>query len=83
MAFLHELFRYRNKYFLETGTGQGDITQLVADSGIFEKIYTLDISPISRFQDSKTIHTFQADSTTDLFSLIRDISEPITFFLNT
>ena len=83
MAFLHELFRYRNKYFLETGTGQGDITQLVADSGIFEKIYTLDISPISRFQDSKTIHTFQADSTIDLFSLIRDISEPITFFLNT
>jgi hypothetical protein len=83
MAFLHELFRYRNKYFLETGTGQGDITQLVADSGVFETIYTLDVNSVTRFQDSKVIHTFQADSASDLFSLTRDILEPITFFFNT
>ena len=89
MAFMNELFRYRNKYFLETGTGQGDITQRIADSGCFETIYTLEASKelyetaVKRFEDKKTIHCFNADSTRELQFLIRDITQPITFFFNT
>lgn len=89
MAFLHELLRYRNKYFLETGTGQGDITQLIADSGCFETIYTLEASKelyetaVKRFEDTKSIHCFNANSARELQFLIRDIYDTITFFFNT
>ena len=89
MAFLHELFRYRNKYFLETGTGQGDITQLIADSGCFKTIYTLESSKelyeaaVKRFEDKKNINCFHADSKSELLYLIHDIQETMTIFLHT
>ena len=88
MPFVRDLLRYTNKYFLETGTYQGDTTQLVADSGLFEKIYTVEFSEIlhrdavSRFAQTPAVHCFHASSRTDLWTLIQDIRDPITFWLD-
>lgn len=88
MPFIPELLKYRNKYFVETGTYKGETTQLVADSGFFDTIYTLEYDDtfytdaVKKFESTPNVHCFHGTSRTDLFFVIKDIDQPITFWLD-
>jgi hypothetical protein len=88
MTILHEVLRYRNKYFLETGTDQGDIAEKVEQSGFFDSIllirYDKDIYEHCkrRFESTPSITCYYLQNPTELLFIIKDIANPITFYLN-
>lgn len=79
--------KYPNKYFVETGTYIGDSVQLALDAG-FENVMSIELSEKycalarERFRDNKKVKIYQGDSSKMLKYVIRDIREPITFWLD-
>jgi hypothetical protein len=82
---------FPNRYWVETGTYRGDAIQLAKDGG-FQFIRSMDIDPanaqfcVNRFdlkrRPSPYLKLFTGDSAEDLWSMIADICEPITFWLD-
>lgn len=82
---------YPNKYGVETGTYRSDGVAAFLDAG-FEHIRTIDIDPeaarfcSNRFWLKKNTHLdikcFTGNSATMLWDMIKDINEPIVFFLD-
>jgi hypothetical protein len=85
------LAKYPNKWFIESGTFRSDAIALALDAG-FEHIRTIDIDPeaaifcSNRFWLTKNTHLdikcYTGDSAVMLWEMIRDIDEPITFWLD-
>jgi len=42
-------FNFQNKYFIETGLERGDGLQMALDSGVFEKLFSIEINPTVLF----------------------------------
>lgn len=82
------LAQYPNEYFVETGSYLGDAVQLAIEAG-FKKIRTIDIDwrNVVKCKQRFALATEETifltgDSSTDLGSMIQDITEPITFWLD-
>lgn len=82
---------YQNRYGVETGTWRSDGVAAFLDAG-FAHIRTIDIDPeartfcANRFWLTKNTHLdircYTGDSAEMLWDMIKDINEPITFFLD-
>jgi hypothetical protein len=82
-----ELFqKYMNPVFIETGTFQGKGVQQALDAG-FSKIYSIELSIelynecVQGFNNDK-VFLLLGDSAEVLPTLIKEINEPITFWLD-
>jgi hypothetical protein len=90
MPFINELFKYINNVFLETGTFKGDTLFNIANNKLCspEKIISLELSDIfydnclKRFKNNSNIVLYKANSKYDLYNIIQDIDQPITFWLD-
>lgn len=90
-AFKQELLKeyavnYRLKTFVETGTLEGDM--VAALNGIFDRIYSIELSPIyfekakKRFADFPQIEIIQGDSGLILKRLMDTLTKPTLFWLD-
>lgn len=88
MPFVNQLLEYTNAVFLETGTYRGDTTNKVLQSKRFDEIITMELSTHyydlakTRFQDHDNVKVILGNSRTDLWDVIKDITVPITFWLD-
>jgi hypothetical protein len=79
--------RYPNKFFVETGTYLGDSVQLALDAG-FEHVVSIELSEKycalaqTRFWNNPKVRIYNGDSGMVLLDIIKDIQEPITFWLD-
>lgn len=77
----------KNSIFVETGSYWGDGIQVALDTG-FDKIISLECNEIyynhclNRFSNQKNVQLYLGDSSVDLFDIIKDIDEPVTFWLD-
>ena len=83
-----ELFkRFPNPHFCETGTHRGNGVALALEAG-FEDCRSIELHAGNyeackeRFKDDCRVKLYFGDSSKMLSSMISDISEPITFFLD-
>lgn len=78
---------YKRDVFVETGTFGGDGIQKALDAG-FNIIYSLDIdfnqirNVRHRFKNTPNVHVYWKDSSYQLWDVIKDINEPVTFWLD-
>ena len=76
-----------NKVFIETGSFKGDGIQRAIDAG-FERIISIEYTPsyydicVERFKENKNVTIIQGDSVEVLPSILKDIKEGITFWLD-
>jgi len=85
------LAEYSNRWFVETGSYRGDAIDLALSAG-FSQVRSMDIDPENikfcrnRFDlfrhPMPWIQLYLGDSAEDLWSMIQDICEPITFWLD-
>lgn len=79
--------KYKNKYFVESGTYEGDGITNALIAG-FKEIYSIELAPyfyekaLKKFRKNKNVHIILGDSGTVLWEVIKDIDEPITFWLD-
>lgn len=77
----------KNRFFVETGSCQGDGIQNAIDSG-FAYIYSVELADYyyiycqGRFHDVRNVVLVHGDSTKQLWRMIENIMEPITFWLD-
>jgi hypothetical protein len=83
-----QLSKYtNNKIFIETGSLVGDGIQRALDAG-FEKVISIEChqgyyeTSKERFKDNDNVEVILGDSSKDLYDIIKDIDEPITFWLD-
>jgi hypothetical protein len=87
MPFVKELLHYKNDYFVETGTYQGDTLDIVINNG-FKNIYSIELSDvfyyncIKKFLKNQNVKLFKGNSRYDLHKIISNINSPITFWLD-
>lgn len=78
---------YKNKYFVETGSHNGDGIQKAIEAG-FENIISIELSDkyfdrcVQRFKDNKNVTIIKGDSALVLNDVIKDINCSITFWLD-
>ena len=78
---------FRQKIFVETGTFGGDGIQKALDAG-FEQVRSIEVHPNliagarQRFNDRPNVKIYQGDSSCDLWSVIADLDQPATFWLD-
>ncbi len=90
MPFIDELFVHIRDIFVETGTFQGDTIYKVANNDACkpDKIISLELSDVffnrcvNRFSDNPNILLHKANSKYDLYSIIKNIDSPMTFWLD-
>jgi len=91
MPFVDHIFDYvNNDVFLETGTFQGDTVSKILNKDGFKpsKIISLELSKVffercvKRFENDPSVVIHQANSKYDLYSTIKNIDVPITFWLD-
>ena len=90
MPFIDALLSYQNPVFLETGTHHGDTIYKIANNNFYNplKIYSLELSDVffnmskKRFENNINIFLYKANSKYDLYNIIKDINDPITFWLD-
>jgi len=81
------LGKYKNKYFVETSSCNGDGIQKALDAG-FAEIYSIELSPMyaehcrERFKDQPNVHIVEGDSAVVLWDVIKALDAPITFWLD-
>jgi len=81
------LNKYLNPIFVETGTYFGEGVAAAQEAG-FEKIYSIEVSPLihakvsKTFSDDEKVTIVCGDSTKILWSVIESIDEKITFLLD-
>jgi hypothetical protein len=79
--------KYKNKIFLETGSYLGEGIQQALNAG-FEKVVSIELSDKyfsicqNRFSDNSNVTIVKGDSFKVLPDIIKDINEPITFWLD-
>ena len=87
MPFVNELLQYKNRYFIETGTYEGNTVETVLNNG-FKNVYTMGTSHVfyenclKRFIYNKNVKIFKGNSRYDLYKIISNINTSITFWLN-
>jgi len=81
------LNKYHNNFFLETGSNIGEGIQVALNAG-FKNIISIDVEEKyvnickKRFADFPNVKVLLGDSSKDLFNIISEINEPITFWLD-
>lgn len=76
-----------NRVFIETGSSVGEGIQRALLSG-FQEIHSIELSPkhffvcTERFRCNPIVNLHFGDSGKDLFDIIKNINEPITFWLD-
>ncbi len=84
---LDVLSKYKNMYFVETGTYLGDTVNNALKIG-FNNIYSIELSEdlyvqnIEKYQNNKNVSLFCGDSSKILFDVIKNINSKITFWLD-
>lgn len=82
--------KYKNPYFIETGTGTGECVRLALSMG-FKKVISIEIDPIRQEENKKKFAKYIADgrvtlitgdSITELDKLMSSIDSPATFWLD-
>jgi len=79
--------KYFNRHFVETGSWHGDGVWCARHAG-FDSVRSIELSPslfqqcVNRFKDDNRVKLYQGDSGASLGSVIADINEPITFWLD-
>jgi hypothetical protein len=79
--------KFLKRVFIETGSYRGDGIQLALDAG-FEQVYSIElgidlyINCTYRFAGIDKVHLLNGDSAVTLPSLLNDIDEPVTFWLD-
>ena len=87
MPFINELLKYKNDYFVETGTYEGDTTEFALNNG-FKNVYSIELSDvfyyncIKRFIYNPNVKIFKGNSRYDLYKMISNINSQITFWLD-
>lgn len=90
MPFTNELLKYKNDVFVETGTFQGDTIDILLQSDGFKdsQIYSLELSDVfyerckAKYANHDNVTIVHANSKYELFSVIKNINTPITFWLD-
>lgn len=89
MEIKHEVFkRFKTNHFVETGTYAGDGTLAAWETGNYSYITSLEVDELSalraklRFYPYIDIMIIHTDSAINLYEYIKDIKEPITFWLD-
>jgi len=78
---------FKNDYFIETGSYLGDGIQFAIEAG-FKNIISIELSDkyfthcSNRFKQYPFVKIIQGDSADVLYDIIKDISVPITFWLD-
>jgi len=84
------LLKYKNPYFLETGTANADCVRLALEVG-FEKIYSIELDSvlqnenITKYQpqiNEGKVNLINGDSLWELTNLIPELDKPTTFWLD-
>ena len=84
------LSKYKNPYFLETGTANGESVKLALSQG-FEKIFSIEIDSILQQQNKKFFETLlneqkmeliTGDSLIELKKIVPRLDKPTTFWLD-
>lgn len=81
-------FNFPNKYYIETGLLYGDSLQAALDTGLYERLFSIEIDPKSisygqnRFAEHPQIEIIEGDSSTALQTLLKRIDAPATFWLD-
>jgi hypothetical protein len=84
------LSKYKNPYFLETGTANADCVRLALEVG-FDKIFSIELDSklqddnISRYADkinSGIVNLITGDSLLEMYNLIPVLDKPTTFWLD-
>ncbi len=79
--------RFMNQYFVETGTYLGSGINFALRAG-FPVIHSIEINPTfvanakKHFKNNQNVHIWLGDSSLDLHLVIKDIDQPITFWLD-
>jgi len=78
---------FKNNYFVETGTFGGSGIKLALKAGFsyvrsIEAVKSLYDAAVARFRNDSRVKIWFGDSATDLWDMIKDINEPITFWLD-
>jgi len=79
--------KFSNKYFIETGSYQGDGIQQALDAK-FQEIYSIELAPchyeysMKRFCSCSNVHLRFGDSAQILSEVLREIDAPATFWLD-
>ncbi len=89
MIELKEIFKkYPNRYFVETGTYQGSLIQIISDLGLYEKIFTIEQNTAwyekatEKFKDFPNIKTYFGDSVIVLPEVLKELDGKATFWLD-
>lgn len=84
------LNKYKNSYFCETGTANGDCVNLALNMG-FDKVYSIELDEELQKQNKKKYNTFilenrleliTGDSLTELKNIIPSLNKNTTFWLD-
>lgn len=80
--------KYRSKYFIETGTLYGDMVDYAASLGVFERVFSIELSDAyfgrakNRFRRNSIVDLRHGDSGEVLPSLLKEISNTAIFWLD-
>ena len=78
---------FRQKYFVETGTYYGESVQKALNDG-FQEVRSIESDSYwaettrNNFANHSNVKIYHGDSSKDLWDVIKDIDEPITFWLD-
>jgi hypothetical protein len=79
--------KYKNDYFIESGSHKGDGIQMALDAG-FSKIYSVELAPHfyqlckKRFSKNKNVVVLEGDSSKEFDAILAKIDAPATFWLD-
>jgi len=90
MPFTHDLLKYKNDVFVETGTFQGDTIDILLKVDEFKEsqIYSLELSDVfyerckAKYENLDNVTIVHTNSKYELFDVIKNINTPITFWLD-
>lgn len=79
---------FPNYYFVETGTFSGDGINIALTDNCFKEIYSIEVDKshiqncTNRFRNNTNVKIFEGDSKDILWDVIKDMDQPITFWLD-
>lgn len=80
-------YRGGNRYFIETGTYEGDTVLMAVQEG-FEKVFSIElnenryIAAVKRFENEPKVKIVKGDSSIELPAIIKDLNSLIFFWLD-
>lgn len=88
LAIIEYAKKFGLKTFVETGTYLGDMVAAMQMEGVFDNIFSIELSPQLhgllqyRFSRSKKLHLLQGDSGCVLKEILKEIDQPVVFWLD-